>query len=350
MSEAHKLSLEVSKLFQQGKLEEAIPVSERIVEILRKDKRGWSGELATALKNLFILQKLHFDFLANERENSTESRDEWSDAKWKRVKFNAKYWDSIPALYDELAEIYEKKLKTENLDLAEIKFEYASFLASAQGKMAGLRSLKPETAEKILNQSLQIREKLLGESDDLTASTVFKIADFYYKEAEYEKSIPFYLRFTEIIEKKYGEKSEYLLSSYGNYLTILTALQFDQKSEEIRAKISEITGKPEPRLDFDLDLTLRVKEDKSEKLMMDPNTITGYLKTMKFVLVEVTIDEKGKVIEAKAAETQDKNIHGKDVREKAEKDVRQWRFKPFVYDGRERRAKGIVWFPYFIKA
>lgn len=350
LTDTQKLSLEVSELYKQGKLEEAIPIAQRIVEIQRKDKNSRLDDLATALKNLFILQTLHYNLLAKERENSTEGKDEWSEAKVKRVKYNVKYMESIPTLYNELAEIYEKKLKTENLNLAEIKFEYASYLSSTQGKMVGLRSSEPEKAEEFFNQSLQIREKLLGESNDLTASTIYKIADFYYKEAEYEKSVPFYLRFINIIEKKYGEKSEYLLSPLRNCLIILTALQFEQKAEELRKKIFVITGKTETIPEFSLDLTLRTKEDKSAKLMENPNTITGSLKTMKFLLVEVTIDEKGKVIEAKAGETQDKNIHGKSVQEKAEEDVLEWKFKPFVYDGTARKAKGIVWFPYFIKA
>ncbi len=349
-TESQKLSLQVSNFYKQGKLEEAIPLAERIVEIQRKDKNGNLEDLATALKNLFILQKLHYDLLVKERENSVEDKDEWSEAKKKRVKFIVKYVDSIPALFDELTEIYEKKLKTENLSLAEIKFEYASYLSNTQRRMVGMRSSEPEKAEKLFNESLRIREKLLGESDDLTASSVLKIADFYYNEAEYEKSLSFYLRFIDTIKKKYGEKSEYLLSPLRKYLTILTALQFEQKAEEIRKNISNITGKPESLAEFGLDLTLRNKEDESAKLLKDPNTITDYLKTMKFLLVEVTIDEKGKVIETKAGETDEQDIHGKVIREKAEKDVTKWRFKPFIYDGAARKAKGIVWFPYFIKA
>ena len=129
----------------------------------------------------------------------------------------------------------------------------------------------------------------------------------------------------------------------------MTALQFDQKAEEISNKISNITGKTISPNDFALDLTLRNKKDESEKLMENPNTITTYLKTIRYLSVEVTVDEKGKVIETKAGKTDDIDINGDKAQEKAEKNIIKWRFKPFVYDGTARKTKGIVWFPYFIK-
>ena len=210
-----KLSLEVSELYKQNKLEEAIPIAEKIVDIQRKDKNSSLEDLAMALKNLFILQTRHYGLLTEERKNSTEGRNEWSQAKQKRVKFVTKYVVIIPSLYDEMTSIYEKKLKTENLDLAEVKFEYALYLSATQGELPGMSSSEPKMIEKLFGESLKIREKLLGESDDLTSSTAFRIAEFFYKDGEYEKALPLYLRFISTIEKKYGAKSEYLLSPYG---------------------------------------------------------------------------------------------------------------------------------------
>ena len=346
VSEIQKLNLQVSDLYRQSKFEEAIVIAEKIIEIQEKDKNKNFSDLAIALKNLAILQKNYDELLGEKIADSTISKSERFDLITKRRKF----YDSIPVIFEKAIKIYEEKLKSENLSLAEIKFEYASYISRNQGKLVGMGSSEPDKVESLYKDSLSIREKQLGASNDLTLSTVLQIANFYQKEGNFEKSLPFYLNFLKGIEKKYGEKSEYLLQPLRIYLKILTAAQMEQEAEKIRQQISAITGNLESLPQLDLDLTLRNKADKSKELIENPNTITKYLKKLKFLLVEVIVDEKGNVIEAKAGETQDKDINGKEVQKKAEKDVKDWQFRPLIYDGKARKIKGIVWFPYFIKA
>ena len=345
ISESEKLNQQVSDLYRQGKFEEAINIAEKIVAIQEKIGEENLQDLATALKNLAILQKFHDQQLSVRLADSSISKDARSHIIAKRVK----YYDSIPVLFERAIKIYDEKLKTETLSLAEIKSEYASYISLEQTKLPGTGSTKPDLVESLYKDSLSIRKKLLGATDDLTLSTILRIADFYQSEAEFEKAIPYYLSFQFEIEKKYGDSSEYLLKPLRIYLKILTAANLEEEAEKIQKHIIKITGKPE-NSEFNLDLSLRNKIDKIEELMKNPNTITTYLKKMKYLLVEVTIDENGKIIEVKAADTQDIDIKKKNVREKAEKTVRDWRFKPFIYKGKERSIKGILWFPYFIRA
>lgn len=345
ISEFEKLNQQVSALYQQSKFEEAITIAEKIVEIQEKDKKGNLSDLATALKNLAILQKSHDKQLGVKLSDSSISKSDRSNLIVKKVK----YYDSIPLLFERAIKIYEEELKSENLSLADIKIEYASYISLDQKTLPGMGIVNPDKVEHLYKDSLSIRKKLLGDKNDLTLLNILQIANFYQKDGEFEKSLPFYRNFIKEIETKYSDKSQYLLQPLRAYLQIVTAAKLEQELENIREKISKITGKPETS-EFDLDLTLRNKDNKVEELMKNPNTITGYLKKMKFLLVEVVINENGEVIEAKAADTQDIDIKKKNVQEKAEKTIRNWRFEPFIYDGKERGIKGIVWFPYFTKA
>lgn len=316
-TETQRLNQQVTSLYQQGKFEDAILKAEKIVEIQRNQPNQNWQDLATALKNLAMLQKMHDEVLERNISNPNISENELSEIRMKRVK----YYDNIPSLFEEVIKIYDGKLKVENLQLAETKFEFAFFLNQGQGKYPGLRSINTDKVEKLYNHAFSIRENLLGESDNSTLVTILQIANFYQNDAEFEKSLPLYQRFIKRIEQKYGKDSEYLLPALHIYSKLLMAIQLEKEAEEIQKQISTITGKPVPTPEFNLDLTLRNKVNKSAELMEDPNTITKYLKKERFLLVSVLIDEKGKVIELKVSETQDKNIHGKNVKEKAEKEV-----------------------------
>lgn len=333
-------------LYKQGKFGEAINIAEKIVEIQKKDRNQDWQNLAVALKNLVILQKQHDDILYNELRNSNLSEETANKIRFKK----SRYYNTIPTLFEEVIGIYTKKLKTENLSSAETEFEFASYLSKTQGIYPGMGSIETEKTEKLYNHALLIRENFLGESDDLTLSTVQQLANFYQNDAEFEKSLPLYQRFIKEIEKKYGKNSQYLLASLRIYEKVMRAIQADEQVELTNKQISDVTGKTEALPEFDLDLTLRNKKDVSAKLSVSPNTITGYLKKEKFLLVNILIDEKGKVIEAKAEETQDKDINGKAVQQKADNDVKNWNFKPFFYNGIPKKMKGIIWYPYYIKA
>jgi len=337
-SDSQKLNQQVALLYQQGKIGEAVVLAEKIVEIQRKNNNQDWQNLAVALKNLVILQKQHDEILIREVRDPKFSERERND---KRVILS-KYYDSIPVLFEEVIEVYTKKLKTENLSLAEIKAEYAAYLSASQGKYPGMGSTDPEKTEKLFEQALSIRKRYLGENDDLTLSTIQQIANFYQNDAKFEKSVPYYRLLIKEIENKYGKNSAYLLTPLRVNAKILRAVNDQVQSEVIEKQISDITGKAEPLAEFDLDLTLRNEKNKSAELMENPNTITSYLKKEKFLRVEVLIDEKGKAIEIKPGATTDKNINGKYVQQQAEKDIKEWKFKPLIFNGTLKKVRGII--------
>lgn len=341
-SESQRLNQQVASLYQEGKYEEAIKIAEKIVDIQKsKSDRDWIS-LATAISNLAKLQKAHYEALSQMGPAVNLSKEKY----YKKMN----YLESIPALFEEVIKIYNKKLKLQDLRLAESQFELASFTNRTQGAFPYLGSTETEKIENLYSKSLAIRERLLGENHDLTLSTVLTIADFYHNDGEFEKSLPLYKQFIEEIEKKYGKDSQYLLLPLRTYGKLLSAIDLKEEFYEVTKQISNITGKSESKSDYILDLSLRNKRNKSTELIEDPSTITSYLKKEKFLMVNVLIDEKGRVVEAKAGETEDRDIKGNDVQKKAEKKVLNWKFKPFIYNGKPRKIRGIVWYPYFVKA
>ncbi len=353
LTESQKLNQQVSDLYQQGKFVEAIPIAEKIVQIERKQNKVDLQNLITALSNLVTLKKLHREsvrektrFLDKDKKEIPEIRIQ--DLK-KTTSSRSKLTDSISELFQEIIQIYEKDLKIENIKLAEIKAEYASYLTS-KGMFVGSGYLEAKKIEELYSDSLKLKKKFLGENDNLTLSTVLQLANFYQNEADFEKSIPLYQNYISQIENKYGNDSQYLLSALRIYLAILGAIDLKDEALTIQMQISNITKQPEKMPEYNLDLTLRNMVNKSNELLMDTGTITSYLKKEKFLMVEVLIDEKGNVIETNPTDTKDIDIHKKKVKEFAKKEVLKWKFYPFHFNGTAKKVKGIVWFPYFVKA
>jgi tetratricopeptide (TPR) repeat protein len=341
-SESQSITKKSLELYQQGKLTEAIEMAEKAVSIeMTLPNKNWDN-LANSVFNLALLQKAHYWFLAKDSNRKDITKEQVGKNTGKQIKYSL----SIPKNLGQVIDIYENKLKIQSLNLATAKIELGLF--ENKNTDTPMFPLEKDT-ESLFDSGLQIREKLLGLSDDITISTFFAVADIYEKKGLFEKAITNYEKYVIAIEKKYGTNSQYLLPALRSLVFMWFSTENQKESEAIVTKIESITGKKETPLTYSLDLTLRNKQDEFNKLMIDPNTITTYLKKQKWLLVHVSLDEKGNVIDLSAENPQEKDIFGKDVREKAEKEIRRWKFKPFVYRDIKRKLKGIVWFPYFVK-
>jgi tetratricopeptide (TPR) repeat protein len=342
-SESQKLTKNSLELYQQGKIVEAIELAEKAVSIdMTLPNKNWD-DLASSVFNLALLQKEHYWFLAKDSNRQDITKEQVGKNTGKQTK----YFLSIPKNLRQVIDIYENKLKVQSLNLATAKIELGLF--ENKNTDTPMFPLEKET-ESLFDSGLQIREKLLGLSDDITISTFFAVADMYEKKGFFEKAIINYEKYIIAIEKKYGTTSQYLLPALRSLAFISFSTENQKESEGIVSRIESITRKKETRLTYYLDLTLRNTRDEFNKLMIDPNTITTYLKKQKWLLVHVLLDEKGNVIDLNAENPLEKDMFGKDVKEKAEKEVRRWKFKPFVYQDIKRKVKGVVWFPYFVKA
>jgi tetratricopeptide (TPR) repeat protein len=344
LAEAQKLTRQAYALYQQGKFDEAIALAEKVVNVEKNSSNKNLQNLAVAVLNLALLQKEYYWILKKDLSRKDISKEQSDKSRDKRVAYSQNIEES---LY-EVIKIYKDKLKSESPQLASAQIELAKFLDRFNEE--GVDPLYKSEIVSLYSEGLGLREKLLGTGDDLTIATILDAANFYQKIGEFEKSLPLYEKYIQSVEAKYTNKSELLLPALRASAALLAAIENENEANEIVKRISLITGKTEKLPEASLNLTIRNKANKSLELIEDSNTMRSYLKKQKWLLVNVVIDENGRIIEAKAGNVQEKDIFGKNIPEKAEKDVFDWKFKPFVYKGMSRKIKGIIWYPYFVKA
>jgi tetratricopeptide (TPR) repeat protein len=352
-TESAKLTRQVFTLYQLGKFDEAIPLATKIVEIERNSQNKNLSDLATAMTNLARLKIEHYNSIIKKPSTLVPDKVEVTgkDKAYADRIYNliVNYPKEIKSLLKNVIMIYKEDLQIEPPQLVSVKLELAQFLNRSDNEWK-LQLEEIKEAEELFYQALSLQEKMFGLEHDTTISTILMVANFNQKNADIEKSLPLYQKFIRLVEKKYGVNSKILLPALREYVSILVTTEQENEAVEVVKKISEISGQSEKTPSADYDLSLRNLEDKVSMLMKDPNTITRHPKKQKGLYVNVLIDEKGNVLEAKTENTQEKDFKGKNLQEKASKDVFTWKFRPLIYDGKARRMRGVVLYPYFIKS
>lgn len=341
-SESERLTARAFAHFRNGMINDAISDATRVVEIERSVS-GPPENLAVAIKNQALLQKEHFWILQKIAAEPSTDR-EVLRVNYEKLRL---YRTSIVSLLAEAIELLEKAGKGGSILGADAKFELAWFLYRVPA--AGLETSysKPDAVERLFEDVLETRTRILGETDDATMWAKILFANFYFEQAEFERSLALYRQATAASEKKHPILPTGMLAPLRAQLRILVATDQQGDAVKIRARITKLTGiEEEPP---EMDLSGRSKEDYLKKLIDDPRTITHGLKKQKSLLVRVTIDESGKPISVVAADPKEKDMFGNDVQKKASKEVLKWRFRPFIENGIARKMRGVVWFPYLIK-
>lgn len=346
-SESQRLTKSAFALFQEGKVDQAVSIADQVVSIENNKPNPNQQNLAAALLNLARLKKEHYWILRKDLAEPNISREAHiaSDAKRRN------YSNEIVALLKQVIEIYETKIKTDSDQLALAKFELAQF-ADRVGNFVLVSRGKGDGAEQIqtlYTEALVMRQKLLGDSDDLTIYTMFSLAAFVDSRAEIEKSLPLYENYVKLVEAKHGSSSKYLLSAFRALGRLYVTISDQIKADEIKARIEAVTGQAEAAPQADMDLTRRSKTDFLAKLMADPSTISLGTKLQRSLVVQVEIDEKGKVVHLSVPDTGERDMFGDSIRRKALKDVKNWEFRPLTVHDVKKRMKGVVWYPYFVK-
>jgi len=325
-SSINKLNQQLALHFRNNELSKAYPVAEEIVAIQRRLKN--LPDLAGSIKNLAIVLSSYDKQLRKELRDSKTAQERRGEILGTKRRF----YVTIPALFEEALDIYEKKLKARNLSLAEAKFQYAFYITRYQGEYPR-RTYETKKVENLLKDAVEIRKDLLGKDDDLTLFSLITLANFYQDDAVFEKSIALYDIYIRDVNEKHGKKSMYLVPALRQLARFFVAIDNQTEARKIVDQITEITGMKEAFPAQKLDLSLRNKKDVEAKLVLNL-PITKYLKKGKWLLVNVEIDEKGRVAKVNSENPNQKDIFKKDVKEKADKEVKKWKFKPFIYKGK----------------
>jgi hypothetical protein len=304
-----------------------------------------------------------------------------SEEKLKYLNFYHQNGAALLANLEEAVKIYENS-GVENLQRVQASFElgwlYENY--SPPEKKPQTLSDKNETIKKIqtLYQNVyDLREKILGKTDEATLVTKYYLADSYLKGSSFEKALPLYESFISLTVQKFGRKFEPLLPALRTYRSILWMLGRFQEMPKIEEHISEITGENKELPISLLNISLRAKNlnyeglrDLEGNVNININPEVWYYSTnrvatpdqnsevrtppkvkllgagnapsrigiVKAIVVRVEIDEYGKVVEAKAENTDEKKA------KKIEEIVMKWEFVPFKFEGTARKMNGFVYY------
>lgn len=348
LAEIQSLNKKVIELSNGGKLDDAIKLSEKIVDLAKKTTEI---NVAISSANLGILKRRRFvaliDSLATQKEKS--SRRDSADALLDDFQ-------DAEALLRKSIKISEKGLVKKDLsglwkrELAWLLFDYVVS-----------RRLFSNDAQRRIDDSIGLFagaikdfDVSIGADAYLTQITVFGLAEIHRFELNLEEAIPLYRRFVESSQRKHPS-SPLLVIAHRRLASIFVTVGNDLEAKNEVDAISKLTGAPENTPAPEFDLSRRSKDFK-------PITITfslgreggsmysglsgrpspGFAQSpisrinTEEVLVKVSVDETGKVIDAVGS---DKNPK---TNRRAEAAVLTWKFRPFVFEGIARKMRGFV--------
>jgi TonB family protein len=299
LTEASRLSQQVVLLYGQGKFNEALPLARRALEI-REKQLGPEHELvAVALKNLASL------YLAR------------------------KQYDDAVKLYQRTLSVYEKVFGPDDPKTADI-FDSLGWSSYGAGDTA--------TAERCLQRALAIREKALGPNSKEVGVTLYVLGQFYQRAGEYDKAADSYKRSVALREKILGPNNPQLAELLEECACSLAQDHKDPEAQEMWRRASEILGKAKGYHDAERSVVIQGKATFRAEPVYPSDAkrkhVTGT------VIVEVTVDESGKVIKARS-------LCGPDILLRASTEAaHKWRFSTTTLSGQPVKVIGTLTFNY----
>jgi len=353
-SEKKELTDKIFALYQKGDLEAAVGLGEKLVKMEKKSDDPVS--YVNALVNLARIKRVYFIALQNQLRGGKLSVSELKAAGEKAAR-NA---DEAEELFREALEINEKTGKEKTAQTAAIKKDLAWLITNHvySGKKTVEKSRgRIDEAEKLLLDAVGTSEQASGAESDETLFIVLDAGDFYYRYANFEKSLPFYERFLQAYGQKHGANHADLVSALRPYAAILFATYQEQSAAAAIQRIEEITKSREPAPNGEIDLHLRSKDSvafsapvimeqneraetfrnrlRAENRTLNSNNISQ-LSQMINVPVLVEVDETGKIVKTAAKTNDDK------LKNEAEAVVAKWTVRPFSYNGTARKMRGTL--------
>lgn len=312
--EASNLSVQVVKFFNEGKFDEALPLAKRVVE-LREKALGQNHVLVgDALANLASI------YIRKQKLSDAESA------------------------FERVLNIYTTAYGAENLKLCGIldNLGWIKFAGRDYGK-----------AEGYMERSLTIKQKAFGENSQEAAQALATLGLMKQRIRRYAEAVPLYKRAFETLEKNpKADKKE--LADLAQKCSCALTLNKQQKESEEYAKrardirISEAKTATPKNKDFfaddgkDVTVVRRsggvlagsatYREEPVYPVEAKRARVEGA------VIVEITVDETGKVIQTRA-------LCGDELLSySAEQAARKWRFTPTLINGAAVKVVGTITF------
>lgn len=321
-------------LFQQGKLDEAIKIAEKVVKLEKTSNQTDTSSYVNALINLARMKRDAFLLLRNKLVSGKTPPSEREAAR-KKMSENAKAAEDS---FREALQLNEPGSRTQTALTADVKSDLAWLVYNyipTDGKpsVANTRA-RIDEAEKLFIEAVTLNEQIRGTEADETLFVVLGAGNFYLNYHNFEKALPYYERYIQTNEKTHGKNYPNLVNALRPYAKILFATFQDQESAAAVKRIEEIIGQKEDLPKDDLSFHLRSKD--SVAFSVQKSMTIG--KDFERIFVKVVVNENGKVVEV-VAETKDKKL-----REKAEQEISKWTVRPFSYNNVTRKMRGYLYY------
>lgn len=300
LQEASRLSAQVTELYNNDRYDEAMPLAKRALEI-RESVAGPNDPLVgDALQNLGLLYS---------------GKRNYSDAL---------------SFYKRALAIFEKALGPDNAKSANT-LHYLGWSYYAQSELS--------KAEETFQRSLAIREKVFGPDHLEVALALDILAQFYQQQLKYGKAVDYYKRELAVKEKVLGaahkDVAEMAMRCACAMLQNMQPREFDEMRERADMILSNRMINPNAPTKVKgsvLQGKAIYRAEPEYPFAAKRGRIAGS------VIIEVTVDEQGKVIEAKS-------LCGKNIlADSALKAARDWKFTPTLINGMPVKVRGTITF------
>jgi|GEM_PF-4694751 len=267
-----KLNAQVTELSKAKKYDEALPIANRSLELTRANPES-SRALIVALTNLAMLQKAK-----TENEDGTEL----SENTRKRLL------ESI-SLFNEAIKIQIKAFGEETGDEAIMRTELGRLHIKLQNY---------NEAENELKRALTIRDNRFGSYSKQSFDSLKNLADFYFKEGSLKDALKYYKNALAIGEGAYLNNQSPLIPLLENYIALLMKMNKTEDANKLTERVKLIQIKERSTDTSSVENLLNGKAIRLE-IPTYPRTVFNewFAGT---IVVDVVIDEKGKVIKAAA--------------------------------------------------
>lgn len=349
------LQKQILIFYQQGNFDKAIPLAEKVLKLEKKKSTKSPQSLATANYNIALLRKkrliINKDKVTNwQNVGKKELRNAYKTNDEDALKADKHFREVIKIHKMEIA----RPTLNESLQLASTQSELAWILYNHNfpAKKIGFKE-RLITAEEFYKSAFSLYKTLLGDDANETISVTFNFAEFYTKQANFEKALPLYQRFISTATKKYGDDKKIILPALTSIAKIFVTIDKMKEAVNTINLISRITKNRELLPPANHTLNSRITENKNAK---DPGfrrdsfnswqvsdtssyanrypSVTSYV--TKRVRVKILVDEKGEVIDATS------NYENRVLRNEAVANVKRWKFRPFELDGKKSKMNGYA--------
>lgn len=293
--EAASLSRKVIQLYNEGRIDEALPLAERTLALREQSLPASDPLLADALSNLGALYQ----------------------AK--------KSYDKAEDFYKRALSVYESAGKPNSVNGV---LDSLSLLRLARGDFS--------KAQSYAERALESKEKQLGADHIEVATTLTILIKIHEAQDDEKRAKPQYLRVISILEKKNAVVPEVLARVLASH-----ACAVKSDKEEIQKRIDDLFVKTRPGVPVDAPVRGGVLNGKAVCLPkpMYPAIARDH-RAQGTVVVQVVIDQAGKVMSAKAVSG------APELAAVSENAALKARFTPTYLAGYPVRVAGVITYNY----